>query len=80
MTKAIIEKYNPTFVVNQQFTVGKYIINDEEYTAGVNAFATISSALAKAKENEVIYVFGNSFNETDINEKSFVKEKVMMLL
>ena len=66
--KTIIEKYTPSLFVSQQFTVGKFIINGVEYSTGVNAFATISSALAAAKENDVIYVFGNEYDESvDVN-------------
>ena len=61
--KTILEKYNPNIVVCQDFKNGKFIVNGVEYTAGVNAFTSINSALAVANENDVIYSFGDEFNE-----------------
>ena len=62
--KVIIEKYSPNYFVSSSFAVGKFIINDTTYEAGVNLFNTISSALAKCTGNEKIYVFSGSYNES----------------
>ena len=61
---SVIESIEPTYYVNSSFVSGKvYIINDVQYTYGVNAFATINEALEVAKANSDIYVFAGTYSE-----------------
>lgn len=61
--KEIVDAYAPTLFVSDKFGSGKFIINDVTYEVGVNLFASIASALANAKENDVVYVFDGNYNE-----------------
>ena len=61
---AALNKLEPTIVVSSEFGLGKFDVNGIVYEAGVAAFTTISEALTAAVENDKIYVFANTYNET----------------
>ena len=63
---AIIEAYNPTKFVNNDFLGGKYIINGTTYNFadGTTLFKTIAQANEAASDNDVIFVFPGTYSDS----------------
>ena len=60
--QTVLNNVTPTIIVNPLVKAGKYIVNEQEYSAGSTAFSTIADALTAAKENDVIYVFAGTYS------------------
>lgn len=60
--KSIIVKNNPTKYVSSNFANGKFDINGNVYVAGEGVlYTTLDAALAASSDDDVIYLFGESF-------------------
>lgn len=61
---AVLESQAINIVVNKSFVGGKYSVNDKLYKYGETAFSDIASAMTVVKENDVIYVFAGTYNDS----------------
>ncbi len=60
--KTILSKYSPTKFVSKDFTNGKFNINGTIYNVGDGAlYTSLDAALAASSDDDVIYLFGESF-------------------
>ena len=68
---SVLNTITPNIIVDDDLEPGKYHLNgtglaasyaERTYTSNINAFTTISDAIAAASANDVIYVFSGTYN------------------